>query len=35
MEALPVDHVGAIRPRLVFRHAANSPIATSFIESMA
>jgi hypothetical protein len=34
LDTLIVDHAGAIRPRLVFRHAANSPIAASFIESI-
>jgi hypothetical protein len=33
-DTLLVDHAGAIRPRLVFRHAANSPLAANFIESI-
>jgi hypothetical protein len=34
LDTLLVDHAGAIQPRLVFRHAANSPTAASFIDSI-
>jgi hypothetical protein len=34
LDTLIVDHAGAICPGLVFQHAADSPVAARFIESI-